>query len=409
MSLDVHLSGELIGTLFPAGEHDYRFAYKPEVVEAKGAGTPLLSTSLPMRAEPFSSEASRAYVEALLPEGRTRSRLARVLELDPADGYGLISALGGDCAGAAVLVPEGGGIGDEGEPSWLDDGELEALVAGPGAGGEGPSPGFTLPGPRHKLALVREREGGRWALPTPATPSTHIVKPETGEFPELVRNEMFCMEVARSAGLPVAACELAEVGGRICLVSERFDRDGGGRLHQEDFCQALGFPPAGEEADEEDAEGPGFGEASGLLRAVGRPQDITPLFAVGFFNYAMGNGDAHGRNFALLHGGGPTRLAPFYDLSSTVVYDMPTHHGMVISEDYDQTAYLLEMGWISEESDFDFDEMRALASLTALRIRDGLESVCLRAREEGWHAPVIDEIVDLATERATGLGFEVEY
>lgn len=409
MSLDVHLRGELIGTLFSAGDNDYRFAYAPETVAAKGAGTPLLSSSLPVRAEPFSSQASCAYVEGLLPEGRARERLARGVGLDPADGYGLIASTGRDCSGAVVFVPEGETIEDRGAGlgDWLDHEALESLVGGAPDAGSELEIRFTLSGARHKLALVRE--GERWAMPSASVPSTHVVKPEAGEFPDLVRNEMFCMEVARTIGLPVAEAELDEIGGRTCLVSRRFDRDGATRLHQEDFCQALGFPRVAEALDEDDANGPGFAEASGLLKAIGRPDAIKLLLSVAFFNYAIGNGDAHGGNFGLLYESGGPRLAPFYDLTSTFVYDLPIHVGLVISEDYDQAVYLLEMGWISEECDVDFDELRKLAAVTAGRIGDALEVVAARAQSEGWHAPVIDDIVEVATERAAGLGFEADY
>ena len=126
-------------------------------------------------------------------------------------------------------------------------------------------------------------------------------------------------------------------------------------------------------------------------------------------DYVIGNGDAHGVHFGLLHEDGGTRLAPLYGLASTVVYDMPTHVGMVVNEDYDQTVYLLEMGWISEESGVDFDEVRKLAAAVARRVGDALERLAERARAEAWHAPVIDDIVGLAAERATGLGFEADY
>jgi serine/threonine-protein kinase HipA len=107
LSLDVYLYGERIGTLFPAGDNDYRLAYDPEVVEKVGPGRALLSHSLPARPEPYSAEATSAYVEGLLPEGPRRQRLGRELELDPTDGYLLLAELGHDCPGAVVFLPPG--------------------------------------------------------------------------------------------------------------------------------------------------------------------------------------------------------------------------------------------------------------------------------------------------------------
>jgi serine/threonine-protein kinase HipA len=407
LSLDVHLYGERIGTLSSAGDNDYRFSYSPEALTSKGPGTPLLSTSLPVQPEPFSAETSSAFIENLLPEGRARERLARAVGLDSRDGFGLIGALGRDCSGAVVFLPEGVTQAD-GRSKWLREEELEALVGGPALPSELEIT-FSLSGARHKLALVSDPERERWAMPSATVASTHVIKPEGGEFPDLVRNEMFCMELARSAGLPVAEAELREIGGRTCLVSRRFDRERTTRVHHEDFCQALGFPPAAQAGDSVEAAGPGFAEATGLLNAIGRRGAVSLLLSVAFFNYVIGNGDAHGGNFGLLHEHAGSRLAPFYDLSSTVVYDLPMHVGLVISEDYDQAVYLLEMGWISEECDFDFDELRKLALTISRRVSASLDSVSERARSEGWHAPVIDDIVELASERASGLGFEADY
>ena len=84
MSLDVYLYGEKIGQLLPAGEGEYQLAYAAELVEGFGEGGAVLSNSLPARPEPYSAEATRAYVEGLLPEGARRERLGRELGLDAA-------------------------------------------------------------------------------------------------------------------------------------------------------------------------------------------------------------------------------------------------------------------------------------------------------------------------------------
>jgi serine/threonine-protein kinase HipA len=412
VSLDVHLYGERIGTLFPAGEADYRFAYSSEAVTRAGAGSILLSNSLPVRTEPFSAAASQAYADALLPEGAWRRRLARELGVDAADGYRLLCELGRDCAGAVVFVPEGTEFARSSSGvAWLSDGEFEELVWQPPKrlldSSSEQRMRFSLSGAHHKLALVREEASGRWAWPAPTMPSTHIVKPETGAYPDLVANEMFCTEVARRAGLPAIEASVEEIAGRPCLVSRRFDRSGEGlaatRIHQEDFCQALGFAVDGRDS-------PGFAESWGLLQAVDRPADVALLLTAAVCNYVLGNGNAHGKNFALLFDHDGPRLAPLYDLVSTVVYDAPIHIGMVLADDYEsEHAYLLELAQVSEECHFDFDAFRELTGRTAARVADCLPEVREQARAQGWHAPVIDEIADLAAERAFGLGVEVDY
>jgi serine/threonine-protein kinase HipA len=418
VSLDVYLYGERIGTMFPAGRDDYRFAYSRDCVERFGWGTALLSTSLPTTEEPFSADATRAYVEGLLPDGTRRLKLARELGIEPGDGYALIAELGRDCAGAVVFLPEGERAAEPSASSIapVREEELEELVCSP-------PPRFfdaerpqrmraVLPGVRHKLSLARPRPGGSWAWPRADLPSTHIVKPETGEHPEMVANEMFCTTVVGETGLFVAATAVETIAGRPCLVAERFDRGGQGfqmkRFHQESFCQALGFAPDAEPESEE-ADGPGFAESCGLLRAIGQEERIANLLAAALCNYILGNGDAHGSNFALMVVPNGSLLAPLYDIVSSAVYDDPTHVGMVVADDYAENAYLLELAQICDDAGIDFEHCRRVAANVSVRMSRALDTVAERARREGWYAPVIDGILEFAAERALNLGYEVQY
>lgn len=423
MSLDVCLYGERVGTLFPAGDNDYRLAYDPELVQKVGPGKALLSNSLPARPEPYSAEATQAYVEGLLPEGPRRRRLGQELDIDAGDGYLLLTELGRDCSGAVTFLPAGESAetGARDPIAWLSDDELEQALKRPSLPPDADAR-FTLPGLRHKLALYREGEDGRWAWPGAGLPSTHVLKPETGEYPEYVANEMFCMTVARQVGLPVAKATVEEVAGRRFLVSPRYDRVVGedgqdvSRLHCESFCQALGISPVASVAGE-DSDGPGWTEARGLLNAVSRPDEVVNLLTAAFCNYILGNGDAHGKNFALLDRektslAGPEcrwRLAPLTDITSTVVYDDPIHQGLTISEEYQETSYLLELAEVCEACAFDFEVMRGLAATTATRVGMAVETIATRAKQEGWHQPIVEKIVELAADRSFGLGAEVEY
>lgn len=419
MSLDVHLYGERVGTLFPAGDNDYRFAYDPKLIDEIGPGKALLSNSMPVRVEPFSREATAAFVEGLLPDGRRRKRVAKELGIDPADGYELLREVGRDCPGAVVFLPDGTEIDESPDPEsldWLTEEELaEVVKPPPPALFTEECPGrmrFALAGVRHKLALIRDEENGRWAWPQAGAPSTHVVKPETGEYPEYVANEMFCSTVFRQVGMPVAKAQVEQIAGRTCLVSERFDREGTGlgatRIHQESLPQALGITPFAEEETEE-AEAPGFAEASGLLHAIKRPDEIVTLLNFAFCNYMLGNGDAHGENIPLVEQDGKWRLGPIHDVTSLAVYDEPLHVGLVISEDADETAYLIELAEVCEECEFDFEVLRGLASVAAARVGRAIETVASRSKREGWHQPIVDRIVELAADRSFGLGAEVEY
>ncbi len=376
--LDVRLHGERIGTLYRV-EAGYELAYAPAVVEAQGSGAVLLSNSLPVRLEPYSPDTTRAYVEGLLPEGVRRERVARRLGVDPDDGFALIAELGEDCPGAVTFAPEGT------ERPRPDSGTRVAL------GGD-----------REKLGLVRRGLDGGWRQPGPGLPSTHVIKPETGELPEIVTNEIFCTAVFRQSGLPAVKTSMETIDGRECLVSPRFDLAWEGttprRLHQETFCQALGIAP-GAAPGSADADAPGFAEASGLLRALGLKAEITTLVHAAFANYVLGNGDAHGRNFALLFRDGRIGLA-LYDVTSTVVYDELVETGMVLPDDIDVTTYLRGLYRVAEECGTDFDIFHIQASCALKYVCDAIEIVAERAEEEGWHAPVIDRIFEVAQDRA---------
>jgi hypothetical protein len=261
---------------------------------------------------------------------------------------------------------------------------------------------IALGGDREKLGLVRHGHGSAWSKPEPGRPSTHVVKPEPEGLPEVVVNEMFCTSVFRQAGLPAAKTTIEAMDGRKCLVSPRFDLVWEGaeprRLHQETLCQGLGIaPPAVGGSD--DADAPGFAEASGLLRAIGLERHVPTLVHAAFGNYVLGNGDSHGRNFALVFRDGAMGLA-LYDLTSTVVYDEAVETGMVLPDDVDVTRYLRGLGHIAAECGTDLEIFHIQASCALKYVCDAIEIVAERAETQGWYAPVIDRIFEIARVRA---------
>ncbi len=108
------------------------------------------------------------------------------------------------------------------------------------------------------------------------------------------------------------------------IVVERFDRqvsaDGAvERVHQEDFCQATGLPP---ETKYEEDGGPSLRRIAGILAEVADPNSMERLLGAVTVNALIGNGDAHAKNFSLLHtASGALALAPLYDLLSTLYYE----------------------------------------------------------------------------------------
>jgi serine/threonine-protein kinase HipA len=283
--------------------------------------------SLPLTSRRYPHGVVRAFLEGLLPEGEPRRALAADLDLRAGDTYGLIRALGRDCAGALVIQPD-----DEPAPPQpttrtaepLTEAAIGDLVANLRSAplGVHPRVRLSLAGVHEKLLLTRMLDG-TWGRPVDGTPSTHILKPEIAEYPNTVENEAFCMRLAKHLGLPVAVVETTTIAGRRVIIVARYDRvvhvDGTvERVHQEDVCQATGVPP--DKKDEEDG-GPTLRRIAGILQGVAGADSLETLLRAVTINALIGNGDAHGKNFSLLHDApGALRLAPLYDLLSTLVY-----------------------------------------------------------------------------------------
>lgn len=304
-----------------------RLTYTEEALGRYPLGVPLLSLSLPLTPQRYTHGVVRPFLDGLLPEGEARQAAANDFNVLREDTYGLIRALGRDCAGALVIQPA-----DSLAPPLpttltaerLSDSEIGELVANLrhaplGVGGR---VRISLAGVQEKLLLTRMPDG-TWGRPVDGTPSTHILKPEIARFPNKVENEAFCMRLARNLGLPVAPVETTTVGGRRIIVVERYDRivhtDGSvERIHQEDFCQATGILP--DKKYEEDG-GPSLRRIAEILQVAASPDSLELLLRAVTVNVLIGNGDAHGKNFSLLHDpSGVLRLAPLYDLMSTMVY-----------------------------------------------------------------------------------------
>jgi len=316
----------LVGALRVDQHGDLSFIYDQAWIEDRAR--PPISQSLPKRPEPFNRRETRPFFAGLLPEAAQREAVAQTLGISKANDFRLLEALGGDVAGALTLWPEGEAPPEAqglDEAQALDDAKLiEILDILPKrpmlAGREGLR--LSLAGAQQKLPVVLVN--GRVALPEPGQPTTHILKPPIERFHATTENEAFAMRLAAAVGLKVASVEPRRLADRTFLLIERYDRDTGAdggvrRVHQEDFCQALGVPPETKYASE---GGPGFRVCFDLVRrACSAPApSILRLLDAAIFNTMVGNADAHGKNFSLLYGKEAVDLAPLYDLLCTAAY-----------------------------------------------------------------------------------------
>jgi serine/threonine-protein kinase HipA len=320
-ALEVWLLGERAGTLWLKGG-ELQFQYNALCIGQPGAIP--LSQSLPLQAEPFADQICRPFFSGLLPEGQLRQRIAQQCQISQSNDFGLLAAIGGDCAGAVSLA-----AGDQATVpaavEWLEPdqliGLLDELPQRPMLA-QRDGLRLSLAGAQNKLPVVFD--GRRIGLPRGDAASTHILKPAIAAVEASVINEVFCMALGQAMGLKVADAEILMAGDRQVLLVRRYDRRLGEgkqelRLHQEDFCQALGVPP---ELKYQNEGGPDLQACFGLLRRATRPSapQVLRLLDAVVFNALIGNHDAHAKNFSLLYAGSTPILAPLYDLLCTAIY-----------------------------------------------------------------------------------------
>lgn len=323
--LEVWLFAERVGALVMI-DGQLNFRYAPDWLSRSDAVG--LSSSLPLQAEPFDDHHTRPFFAGLLPEGQLRRLVAQQLHVSSQNDFALLDHIGGECAGAVSLQepgqqrssPEHGH-----DVQWLSDEEIVAILDELPhrpmlAGKDGLR--LSLAGAQDKLPVVFE--GNRIGLPRNGTPSSHILKPAIRALSDTVTNEGFCLALAEAMQLKPAKSQVHSVLGRQFLLVERYDRvvDTQGlrrRLHQEDFCQALGVVP---EMKYQNEGGPDLAQCFELVRRVTRPSAPHILRMLDFviFNALIGNHDAHAKNFSLLYAGRSAVLAPPYDVLSTAIY-----------------------------------------------------------------------------------------
>jgi serine/threonine-protein kinase HipA len=347
-TLDVYIGDDITGQLVQDDGGQMSFTYA-EGWRNKPGAVPL-SQSLPLRAEPFKGKECRGFFGGILPEEAKCEIIARNLGISARNDYAMLERIGGECAGAVTFVPAGGALPEKNyDYRKLSDNELAGILRELPkrpllAGDKGVR--LSLAGAQDKVAV--RIEGGEISLPLGGAPSTDILKPAVERFDGVVFNEALCMNLAAASGLPAAGVETRTVDGIDFLVVERNDRHHGKsaddnptleRLHQEDFCQALGFVS---EMKYQMEGGPSLKQCFALLRDVSSTPviDLARLLDAVIFNYLAGNNDAHGKNYSLLYkplekGGRETMLSPLYDIVSTVYYpDLSRDMAMKIGKEY---------------------------------------------------------------------------
>lgn len=327
------------------------FKYSESYLEDKA--NKAISISLPLEEREFSPDRTKNYFEGLLPEGFTRRCVAQWLHTTEEDYISILAGLGKECLGAIKIVDPNEG---ESRPGYklLDNSQIVKLAM------EGASKSteivtkshLSLTGASGKVGLYYDDIGDRWYQPLGSAPSTHIVKQSHVRLSKIVTNEQLCLLTAKKMGLDVPDSfiinSLKDGSDTLLFATKRYDRefskngrvvDGVAvpyRLHQEDFAQALCI------ASKEKYEEPGNNYLQKAFKLIqtysSNPiEDQLKLWNICIFNYLIGNTDNHIKNISLLYSKDmkQIRLAPAYDIVSTLIYEGSTENmAMSIGDKY---------------------------------------------------------------------------
>jgi serine/threonine-protein kinase HipA len=326
-SLPVYFEQRLVGTI-DVDKSGPGFMYDPGWIGLRGAFP--ISITMPFKSERIAADIFLPWAANLLPESEQLRTLGQLLRMARSDVIGLLSEIGGDTAGALSIGRAARTASVQwrpvGNPEDLE-GVIEELPNKPFlVGDEGVS--MSLAGAQTKLAVAVD-DTGRICIPMNGSPSTHILKPDAPRLWGGVQNEAFCLTLARRMNIPTPNVTTGRAGKRTFLLVQRYDRTNVGgrwrRLHQEDYCQALGKPPSAKyETNQTGIRGPTLEDMFAVTRRHMPPTDIVRLLDMVVVNVLACNTDAHAKNYSIMIRGSGASLAPMYDVMCGEVWESVT-------------------------------------------------------------------------------------
>jgi serine/threonine-protein kinase HipA len=314
--LDVRLSGIHAGTLtlltdevseFTLSE-EYRQRYPRPILGQFFEDDLTRRHSSRMRLPPFFSN--------LLPEGALRELIAEREGIHRQREFFFIARLGEDLPGAVSVTPAAA-------LEWDETGPLETIDSP----AEPREPlRFSLAGVQLKFSMLRKDRG--LTLPMGGKGGDWIVKLPDNRYDHVPENEFSMMTWARAAGIQVPEFRLERVADLeglpagivlredVAYAVRRFDRpEPGRRIHMEDMAQVLGL------YSDEKYKKHNYETIAKIILGVAGPKGLTEFLHRLVFTIAIGNGDAHHKNWSLLYPDGlHAELSPAYDLVSTIQY-----------------------------------------------------------------------------------------
>lgn len=373
--LVVELYGTQVGVLSGTWR-TFDFVPDPAAVARFGIDSTILSVAIPLTAVTIRSRKARRQIffRELLPEGRMLARLAQQAGLIDQDVIGLLRAYGRDIAGALQIwdpdVP-----GEPKQPalellSRIGVADMLEHVQDNPLGNK-PSGGKTsLAGVQDKIVLARTKDG--WNRVIDGWPSTHILKPESRDYPTAIYDEEYGARFARAVGLASYPTWIEEFEGVPAIVIERYDRSPDapqGRIHQEDFNQALGA--TGNQKYQKYGGRVSLARIAQVFTTVGDRDSLERLFKLAVVSVAVGNLDMHAKNVSLLHyPDGSMTLSPAYDIQPQAHLPNDGEVALAVGGEY-RHASLTADHLIAEGSAWGLRDARGIAEdtlITVLRV-----------------------------------------
>ncbi|MEZ5910128.1 MAG: type II toxin-antitoxin system HipA family toxin [Hyphomicrobiaceae bacterium] len=386
------------------------FVYDPAWLRTRGAFP--LSMTMPLSPRRIAPRVFVPWAANLLPEASQLRAVGLKLGAAPEDVVAILSEIGRDTAGA-LSIGKPGSASSGGWRTIPGEAVLERIIEElPNkpflVGEDGVS--MSLAGVQSKLGVAVTSDGGL-AIPHDGAPSTHILKPDSDRLFGGVQNEALCLVLARRLGLTAPAVSTGRAGRRSYLLVTRYDRlEQAGRwrrLHQEDFCQALGKPPSAKyESNQTGIRGPSLADMFALTRNAMRAPDVLALLDYVILNVLACNTDAHAKNYSLMISGRGFTLAPIYDVMCAAVWDGVTRNLAQKIAGQRRGEHLKRRNWQVFAGDCGLNASRLMARVKALALatlaeaRSAAEEVA--AMPAGPH-PLLPKVVEAIEARARAL------
>ncbi|MFN3711443.1 MAG: HipA domain-containing protein [Alishewanella aestuarii] len=389
--LQVTYGDDVIGTLaLDSTTNLLKLSYTPQWQKQGFA----ISPHLPLNNQ-HAPEVAYNYLDNALPEGEARKLLAENLGVSEKNVYSQVRAIGNDLAGAIVFRPVQAEQIDRTQPIFrlIEEAELiERLNIKEEFGllTWDDKPRLSVAGVQDKLNVFIDN-AGNLGFGDGSLCSTHILKFEKKNCPNLVLNEFFCMTLSTAIGLPTAEVAFRRFGSHPALIVKRFDRKYVSddskvlRRHVIDGCQALNLSRdhkyernLGDGRDVKHIrDGASLEKLFGFCRKMSSPvESMQWLLHWQLFNLMIGNYDSHGKNVSLYFDDSTARFTPAYDLVNVSMFPQFKHVlAMAMGDEFEpDTIHAYQLADFAETCNIDKKLLSRLLVSLADKVLNQLSS-----------------------------------